>query len=64
MDCLWELDSLQEVQEFIDNLDWEDRIDALSLVWIASQLSLEQEGGLNAHKGAADAAIARASMRG
>lgn len=64
MDCLWELNTMNEVVEFIDNLDWEDRVDAQGLVWIASQLSLEQDGGLDAFKGAASAAIARAGTHG
>jgi hypothetical protein len=64
MDCLWSLESLQEVEEFFETLDWEDQCDARSLVWIVSEINLEQEGGLDAHKDAASALIARASMRG
>ena len=52
MDQLWACDDMHEVVNFIEGLDLpQDRRDAQSLVWMAQVDTLEEEGGLDAHKG-------------
>ena len=64
MDSIWELESLEDVHEFIQGLTNEqDRIDTHGLVWIATMEVLEQEGGLDAVQGTYNALIARVSAR-
>ncbi len=62
MDLLWNCQDLEQITLFIKSLPTEqDRIDARSLVWIATVESLEQELGIAKEtKDAAAAAIARA----
>lgn len=60
MNSLWALNTLAEVNEFIDELDCDDRWDAISLVWVATVVLEENEGGLAQYKKDADAIIARA----
>lgn len=60
MDLLWNCNSIQDVNTLIRALPIEDVRDARSLVWVATQESLEQEGELDAYKDSALACISRA----
>lgn len=61
MDMLWTMDSMDSVQLFIRSLPTlRDQVDAQSLIQIAVEETLEQEGRLDAYADAAKRAIARA----
>lgn len=62
MTQLWALDSFKDVNEYIDELDCDERWDALSLVWLASMIMLETEGGLASYKKEADNLITRSML--
>lgn len=60
LDVMWELDSLDKVQEFIRTLPAQDARDAHALLQIAIWETIEQEDGLDAYADQAGAAIASA----
>jgi acetylglutamate synthase len=61
MDMLWSMDTMDKVTAFVKALPTkQDQADAASLIQIAVEETLEQEGGLDAYKAAAAAAIASA----
>jgi hypothetical protein len=47
LDVMWELDTMEKVQQFIHTLPKQDAQDAHSLLQIAIWESIEQESGLN-----------------
>ncbi len=47
LDVMWELDTMDRVQEFIRTLPAQDAVDAHSLLKIAIWETLESEGALN-----------------
>jgi hypothetical protein len=47
LDVMWELDTMEKVQQFIHTLPAADARDAHSLLQIAIWESIEQESGLN-----------------
>ena len=59
MDVMWSMDSMPAVNAFIKSLPTRDQQDCLSLVAIAVQETLEEEG-LELYAEAADTVIARA----
>ena len=61
LDVMWELDTLDKVQEFIRTLPAQDARDAHCLLQIAIWETLEQEDGLDAYKDRADIVIRTAS---
>ena len=58
---MWDIDSVDKVQEFISTLPASDARDAHSLLQMAIWESLEQQGELDAYKDTADTAIRTAS---
>ena len=58
---MWEIDSMDKVQQFISTLPTRDAQDADSLLQIAIWESLEQQGELDAYKDHATTAIRTAS---
>jgi hypothetical protein len=61
LDVMWELDTIERVQEFIRTLPAQDARDAHCLLQIAIWETLEQEDGLDAYKDRADIVIRTAS---
>jgi hypothetical protein len=61
LDVMWELDTIERVQEFIRTLPAQDARDAHGLLQIAIWETLEQEDGLDAYKDRADIVIRTAS---
>ena len=61
LDVMWELDTMDRVQEFIRTLPVQDARDAHSLLKIAIWETLESEGELDAYKDTASIAIRTAS---
>jgi hypothetical protein len=57
MTVMWDIDSVDKVQEFIGTLPAADARDAHCLLQIAIWESLEQEEGLDAYKDTATTAI-------
>jgi len=60
MDVMWTMDSMPAVEAFIKTLPTRDRQDCQSLVTIAVQETLEQEGRINDYEDVAVSIIARA----
>jgi hypothetical protein len=60
MDIMWTMDDLAKVNTFIGTLPVRDQQDCRSLVHIATLETLELEGGLDAYKAAAEAAVSSA----
>jgi hypothetical protein len=60
MDVMWTMDSMPAVEAFIKTLPTRDRQDCLSLVEIAVQETLEQEGRINDYEDVAVSIISRA----
>ena len=60
MDIMWTMDDLATVNTFIGTLPTRDQQDCRSLVDIAALETLELEGGLDAYKDAALAAVSSA----
>ena len=58
---MWDIDSVDKVQEFIRTLPAQDARDAHSLLQMAIWESIEQEGELDAYKDHACAVIRTAS---
>jgi hypothetical protein len=58
---MWDIDSVDKVQEFIQTLPAADARDAHSLLKMAIWESLEQQGELDAYKDTASIAIRTAS---
>jgi len=63
MDVMWSMDSMPAVQAFIKTLPTRDRQDCLSLVEIAVQESLEEEGRIQDYEELAVITISRARSR-
>jgi hypothetical protein len=63
MDVMWTMESMPAVEAFIKSLPTRDRQDCESLVTIAVQETLEQEGRINDYEQDARNVIARASGR-
>jgi hypothetical protein len=61
LDVMWEIDTMEKVQQFIQSLPAQDARDAHTLLQIAIWESIEQEDGLDAYKDTASIAIATAS---
>jgi hypothetical protein len=61
MDVMWTMDSMPAVEAFIKTLPTRDRQDCLSLVTIAVQETLEDEGRINDYEDVAVNLIARVS---
>jgi hypothetical protein len=61
MDVMWAMDSMPAVEAFIKTLPTRDRQDCQSLVAIAVQETLEQEGRINDYEQDAVSVIARVS---
>ena len=61
LDVMWELDTIERVQEFIRTLPAQDARDAHCLLQIAIWETLEQEDGLDAYKDRAGIVIRTAS---
>jgi hypothetical protein len=60
MDVMWCMESMPAVNAFINSLPTRDRQDCQSLVEIAVQETLEQEGRINDYEDVAVSIIARA----
>ena len=60
MDVMWTMDSMPAVEAFIKTLPKRDRQDCQSLVAIAVQETLEQEGRISDYEDVAVSIIARA----
>ena len=60
MDVMWTMESMPAVEAFINSLPQRDQQDCQSLVAIAVQESLEQEGRINDYEDVAVSIIARA----
>ena len=60
MDMLWSMQSMDQVTQLIKALPTRDAQDAHSLIIIAQQESLEEDGSLEEYKDAATMCIARA----
>jgi len=63
MDVMWTMDSMPLVEAFIKTLPARDRQDCQSLVTIAVQETLEQEGRIADYEDVAVSIIARVSSR-
>jgi hypothetical protein len=63
MDVMWCMESMPAVEAFIKTLPARDRQDCQSLVTIAVQETLEQEGRINDYEQDARNVIARVSSR-
>jgi hypothetical protein len=63
MDVMWTMESMPAVEAFIKSLPTRDRQDCESLVTIAVQETLEQEGRINDYEQDAVSVIARVSSR-
>ena len=63
MDVMWTMESMPLVNAFINSLPTRDRQDCLSLVEIAVQETLEDEGRINDYEDVAVNLIARVSSR-
>jgi hypothetical protein len=61
MDVMWAMEDMSNVQAFIKTLPKRDRQDCLSLVEIAVQESLEEEGRIKDYEADALSLIARVS---
>jgi hypothetical protein len=61
MDVMWTMESMPAVEAFIKSLPTRDRQDCESLVTIAVQETLEQEGRINDYEELAVNVIARVS---
>jgi hypothetical protein len=59
MDVMWTMDSIERVQAFVKTLPKRDAQDCLSLITIATQETIEQDG-MEAYEQAAVDLIARA----
>ena len=46
LDVMWNIENIQQVNDFINSLPQKDKIDARSLLQIAIDESIEHEGGL------------------
>lgn len=58
MDIMWTMDTMDKVRSFVSTLPKQDALDCLSLIEIATQESLEQDGGLEHYEQAAASIIA------
>jgi hypothetical protein len=63
MDVMWTMESMPAVEAFIKTLPQRDQQDCRSLVAIAVQETLEQEGRINDYEQDARSLIARVSSR-
>jgi hypothetical protein len=46
LDVMWNIENIQQVNDFINSLPYKDKIDARGLLQIAIDESIEYEGGL------------------
>ena len=46
LDVMWNIENIQQVNDFINSLPYKDKIDARGLLEIAIAESIEHEGGL------------------
>ena len=46
LDVMWNIEDIQQVNDFINSLPYRDKIDARGLLQIAIDESIEHEGGL------------------
>lgn len=63
LDVMWNIENIQQVNDFINSLPYKDKIDARSLLQIAIEESIEHEDGLKEWEEAARKAIDFASKR-
>ena len=63
LDVMWNIENIQQVNDFINSLPPKDRIDARGLLQIAIDESIEHEGGLKEWEDEAIKAIDFASKR-
>jgi len=63
LDVMWNIENIDQVNEFINSLPKMDRIDAQSLLKIAIDESMEHEYGLKEYEGLAKAVIDKAGQR-
>jgi hypothetical protein len=63
LDVMWNIENIQQVNDFINSLPPKDKIDARSLLQIAINESIEHEGGLAEWETAAITAIDFAQNR-
>jgi FtsZ-binding cell division protein ZapB len=63
LDVMWNIENLQQVNDFINSLPYKDKIDARSLLQIAIDESIEHEGGLTEWADEAQQAIDFAQKR-
>lgn len=57
LDVMWNIENIQQVNDFINSLPAKDKIDAQSLLQIAIVESIEHEGGLKEYESLATEAI-------
>jgi hypothetical protein len=60
LDVMWNIENIQQVNDFINSLPPKDNIDARSLLKIAIEDSLEYEGELDRYSDVATKAIDKA----
>lgn len=60
LDLMWNLDTMDEVMEFISSLDdFKDQVDASSLAWMVMMDYKEEQGLLDEHAGTVQRIIDR-----
>ena len=57
MDVMWSMTDMANVTAFVKSLPKRDAQDCMSLITIATHESIEEDGGLDEYKAAAQAAI-------
>ena len=60
LDVMWNIENIQQVNDFINSLPYQDKMDARSLLKIAIEDSLEYEGELDRYSDVATKAIDKA----
>ena len=63
LDVMWNIENIQQVNDFINALPYRDKIDARGLLQIAIDESIEHEGGLTEWADEAQRAIDFAQKR-
>jgi hypothetical protein len=62
LDIMWTIDDMDRLTEFIMSLPRRDAVDCHSLIQMVMVDNLEEQGGLDAYKTHAQAAIDRAGL--
>ena len=63
LDVMWNIENLDQVNDFINSLPYQDKIDARSLLKIAIDDSMEHEYGLEEYQSLAQKVLDKAQQR-